>query len=485
MRVKTALLCFFLLCNSLGFVFGQNMIFQRVYDSSLSQASYIIANDQNKAIVIDPKRDIDTYLDFAKQHQLDIVYVSETHIHADFLSGSRELAKASNAELLLSDAGPLPWKYDFSHTPLNHNDVIDFGNLQIKVIHTPGHTPESITFLISDLTNPQEPIKAITGDFIFVSDLGRPDLLQEAVGVAGESQKGALDLFESLTEFSKLPEDTQIWPGHGAGSFCGKSLSNIAQSTLKIEKKTSKPFALLNDKQAFVGYILQDQPAIPAYFKHMKQLNKQERALLIQIPKIPRLSMQEFKQAASENLLIIDTRSWPVVAKGYFPGSIHVGNSDSFSTFIGSLVDYGPQIVLITDSDQIQDITRKLMRIGMDNIYGYFSDIQALQELEKMEIIHPEKVQDYQGLQNVQLIDVRSKQEYESGHIKGFQNISLNNLQKEKDKIDPNKTIVIHCQSGTRSAIAYTLLKKMGFKDVVNFSQGIQGYTSKGLPLVK
>lgn len=485
MRIKSALLSACIFCSTVSSMLGQSITFQRIYDTSLAQASYIIANEDKQAIVIDPKRDIDTYLNWAKDNDMQIIYVTETHIHADFLSGSRELAKATGAELALSALGGSDWQYEFDHTPLKDKDIITLGNLQVKVMHTPGHTPESITFLVTDKNRPEEPIKAITGDFVFVSDVGRPDLLEKAAGIKGSQEKGALELFESLNEFVKLPKDTQIWPGHGAGSFCGKSLSNIPGSTLEIEMQNSTPFSLLNDQKAFMEYILEGQPQAPMYFKEMKRLNKIVRPLQIEVPKTPMLSQQEFLRAVNRNLLVIDTRDRKVVEKGFIPGSLHIANSDSFSTYVGSLVDYTPQIVLIGQSEDIADITRKLMRIGMDNIYGYIPEVDSELTLEKVDLIEANQIKDYQNKDNVQLIDVRSKQEYDSGHIKGFENIALNDLQQSGEKISKDKTIVIHCQSGARAAIAYSVLKKMGYNNVVNYSGGINNWKAKGMPLEK
>lgn len=464
---------------------AQKIQFERFYDETLAQASYIIANDKNEAIVIDPIRDIDMYLNFAKANGLTIKYVTETHIHADFLSGAQELAKATNANLLLSAEGGTDWQYTFAHQPLKDQQIIQMGNVELKVMHTPGHTPESLTFLVKNTKDITAPSKAITGDFIFVGDVGRPDLLEKVAGQKGTKFEGAHQLFESLNLFIKLHKETELWPGHGAGSFCGKSLSTIPQSTLEQEIATSPAFQYLNDREAFTQYILDGQPEPPKYFSVMKQWNKSVRPLLIEVPKTQKLTITEVENAVNNNVLIIDTRKKEEVAKGFIPGSLHIENSKSFATFVGSLVDYDNQIILVENENQINDLQRKLVRIGMDNIYGYISDIKNYKGLKTSKIITAEEVQQLMKYKKVQLIDVRTATEYASGHIKGFENVTLNSLEKNTAKIQKDEPVIIHCQSGVRGAMAYSILEKLGYTNILNYSGSINDWSAKKLPLVK
>ena len=464
---------------------AQNMKFERIYDETLAQASYIIANDKNEAIVIDPKRDIDTYLEYAKKNGLTIKYVTETHIHADYLSGAPELAKATQANLLLSNEGGPNWQYAFDHQPLKDQQIIQLGNVELKVMHTPGHTPESLTFLVKNTKDQTAPAKAITGDFIFVGDVGRPDLLEKAAGQKGTQFEGAHQLFTSLNQFIKLPKNTEIWPGHGAGSFCGKSLSTIPQSTLEQEMTTNPAFKYLNDKDAFTKFILDGQPEPPKYFAVMKQWNKSVRPLLIEVPKIQKLSTVELENAIKNNVLVIDARKKEEVAKGFIPGSLHIEGGKSFATFVGSLVDYNNQIILVGNENQIEDLQRKLIRIGMDNIYGYISDVNELNGLKTSKIITAKEVQQLMKDKNVQLVDVRTATEYASGHIKGFENITLNSLEKNVSKIQKDAPVIIHCQSGVRGAMAYSILEKLGYNNILNYSGSINDWSAKKLPLVK
>ncbi|HLV51659.1 MAG TPA: MBL fold metallo-hydrolase [Flavobacterium sp.] len=468
-----------------NYLFAQTLFFERIYDDTLSQASYIVGDAQTKeAIVIDAQRDIDVYLKIAEQNNLKITKITETHIHADFLSGSRELAAATGAEMYLSNEGGKDWQYDFPHHGLKNGDQIKIGSIALEVMHTPGHTPESITFLVKDGTS--NPIKAITGDFIFVGDVGRPDLLEKAAGQIGTQEIGAKQLYASIERFMKLPEDTEIWPGHGAGSFCGKSLSNIPQSTLKQEKLTNPALQFSGKETDFVSYILKDQPAPPKYFAMMKHLNKVDRPLLVAVPKLAKLNKQETDNAIQNGLIVIDTRPKSISGKGFIPGSLLIENMKTFSTFMGSLVDYQNQIILVAEENQIEDLTRKLMRIGMDNIYGYFTDVtlQGL-ELQKANIIAIEELKSSLKNKDVQIIDVRSKNEYNNGHIKGVQNIALTALEQNLDKIQKDKPVVIHCQSGARAAMAYSILRKNGFENILNYSGGINDWVEKKNELVK
>lgn len=482
--MKKTLLSTLLLCTFVN-IYAQEMLFERIYDETLSQASYIIANSNKEAIVIDPKRDVDTYLDFATKHELKIKYVTETHIHADYLSGARELAKAANAQMMLSAEGGDNWKYEFPHLPLVNNQIIYLGEIHLQVMHTPGHTPESITFLVKNTNKPNDPIKAITGDFIFVGDVGRPDLLEKAAGQKGSQFEGAYQLFTSLNQFIKLPKNTEIWPGHGAGSFCGKSLSNIPQSTLEQEIATSPAFQYLNDKDAFTKFILDGQPEPPKYFAVMKQWNKSVRPLLIEVPKIQNLSTVELENAIKNNVLVIDARKKEEVAKGFIPGSLHIPNNKSFPTFVGSLLDYDQQLILIVNENELEDITRKLMRIGMTNIYGYITDISDFSNQKKVNNITIDEVKKKLNDPTIQIVDVRTTSEFESGHIQGAINISLNSLAENSSKINKETPVIIHCQSGVRAAMAYSILEKLGFTNILNYSGSINEWEAHHNELVK
>lgn len=452
------------------------MFFQHVYDKSLAQGSYVIGCQvTGEAIVIDAQRDTDVYLEIVKQNNLRITHIAETHIHADFLCGSRELAAATGATMYLSDEGGEDWQYQFPHKGLKDGDTIEVGNLTLKVMHTPGHTPESISFLLTDHPATDKPVMVFTGDFVFVGDIGRPDLLEKAAGLVGTKEVGAKEMFQSLKKFAMLPEYVQVWSGHGAGSACGKSLGAVHSSTVGYEKIRNWALQYGEDEKGFTESLLADQPEPPKYFAMMKQLNKVNRPLLIEVPKHPKLSNEQFISAYKKGIRVIDTRDKVDFAKGFIPGTLNIQGNNSFSTWCGWVLDYQEQFILIADDGQMEDLTRKLMRIGLDNIYGYISEVNDLGiELQTADVISLNEFKAYIGKEDVQIVDVRGSSEYEAGHIEGADHVFVGILQDNLDKISKEKQVVIHCQAGDRAAIAYSILAKNGFDNIKNFSGGMK-----------
>lgn len=462
------------------------MFFQHVYDKSLAQASYFIGCQKaGVALVIDPKRDIDTYLEIAKANNMKITHVTETHIHADFLSGSRELAAVTGAEMFLSDEGGEGWQYEFKHTGLKDGSVITVGNLTFQIIHTPGHTPESISFLLTDKPASLEPVMLFTGDFVFVGDIGRPDLLEKAAGIIGTKEAGAIQMYRSIQKFEALPNHLQVWPGHGAGSACGKALGAVPSSTVGYEKIRNWAFNYDNNQDGFVKYLLADQPEPPKYFAMMKHLNKVDRPLLTEVPVQKKLTGTEVKEAMAQGIKLIDARNKADFAAGFVHESINIQGNNSFATWMGWFVDYQESFMLVASEAQIEDLTRKLMRIGLDNVIGYVSDVSSLGiDLQKSDIIEIDEFKTYLDREDTQVIDIRGVAEYNSGHIEGVENIFVGTILQNLDKISREKQIVIHCQSGDRAAIAYSLLLKHGYKNVKNYSASYMDWVKQGNPVV-
>lgn len=459
------------------------MFFQHVYDKSLAQGSYLIGCQVTKeAIVIDAQRDIDVYLDIAQKNNLNITHIAETHIHADFLCGSRELAAVTGADMYLSDEGGEGWQYEFPHIGLKEDDVIKVGNLTLRVMHTPGHTPESISFLLTDHPATDKPVMVFTGDFVFVGDIGRPDLLEKAAGIAGTKEAGAHQMYQSLKKFAALPEYVQVWPAHGAGSACGKALGAVHSSTVGYEKIRNWAFRYDTDETGFTDYLLADQPEPPRYFAMMKHLNKADRPLLIEVPRHTRLSKTQFLNAYAKGLKVIDARNKADFANGFIPGSLNIQGNNSFSTWAGWLLNYQEQFILIGADNQIEDLTRKLMRIGLDNIYGYISDVNdSGLELQTADVITIDEFKTHLNREDVQIVDVRGISEYEAGHVEGADHVFVGTLQDNLHKISKDKQVIIHCQSGDRSSIAYSILARNGFGNVKNFSGGMKEWeASKG-----
>ena len=460
------------------------MFFERIYEEGLAQASYFVACQESKeAIIIDPKRDIDTYLQLAGRKKYKITKVTETHIHADFLSGSRELVQATGAELLLSNEGRDNWQYEFDHTALYDGDTFWLGNIKFEVLFTPGHTPEHISFLLTDTPASDAASMIFTGDFVFVGDVGRPDLLEETAGLTGTKVTGARQMFQSLKRFKQLPEYIQVWPGHGAGSACGKALGAVPGTTVGYEKIYN--WALRQDNENdFIEALLDGQPEPPKYFAMMKKLNKINRPLIKELTPPDCLNIDQLETALKENIPVIDTRDKILFAGAHIPGTINIQNNNDFSTWAGWLLSYDQPFILICDKNQVEEITRKLVRIGMDNIYGYFCDTDGWNKRNSMQtlnLIEASELGKIIAENNCDIIDVRGLNEYKEGHIKSAHHIHLGELYNRLNELEKDKHIVMHCASGDRSSTACSILQKEGFKKVTNLAGGFNAWKESGL----
>jgi len=465
------------------------MLFQHVYDKSLAQASYLIGCQKaGVAAVIDPKRDVDTYIDIAKQNNMKITHIFETHIHADFLSGARELAVLTGADMYLSDEGGPDWQYEFPHKGLKDGDNIKMGNLIFEVIHTPGHTPESISFMLTDTPASKEPVMLFTGDFVFVGDVGRPDLLEKAAGLKGTQDTGAIQMYDSIKKFSELPDYIQVWPGHGAGSACGKALGAVPSTTVGYERIRNWALQYKENQKGFTDYLLADQPEPPKYFAMMKKLNKVDRPLITEVPVLKELSSSELIDAMAKGIKLIDARNKVDFAEGFIPGSINIQGNNSFATWAGWFLNYDEKFILLADESQLDDLTRKLMRIGLDNIMGYISSTQVFTAkggtLKKAKTLNYDDFKTALEDQNTQVIDLRGAAEYNAGHVKGAENIFVGTIMNNIDKISKDKKVIIHCQGGDRASIAYSLLTKEGFENIYNYSPGMNEWVQKGEEIV-
>ena len=463
------------------------MFFERIYEKGLAQASYLIGCQATKeAIVIDPKRDIDTYIQIAERENLKITHIAETHIHADFLSGSLELANATDAKIYLSDEGGIDWQYQFDHVGLRDGDVIKIGNLIIKVLHTPGHTPEHISFLLTDKPASPEPVMIFTGDFVFVGDVGRPDLLEKAAGIEGTMIEGAKQMFGSLKKFWSLPDHIQVWPAHGAGSACGKALGAVPSSTVGYEKLSN--WALkIEDEETFIKTLLDGQPEPPKYFAMMKKLNKSGPKILGSLQNPTKLSATEFNSALNNGYQIIDTRDKLSFAGGHIRGSINIMDNNSFSTWAGWMLDYEKPIILITPEHRADILKRALLRIGVDNLQGYISDLDKLESSGlKMEILNQISVDELrEDFPAYRIIDVRNYSEFNLAHIPTAENIHTGYLEKNLNSLSHDEKLVVYCTSGDRSATAASYLLRNGYKDVFNLSGGINSWIQSGWKIEK
>lgn len=472
------------------------MLLKRFYDAKLAQASYLVGCQATRdALVIDPSRDIDQYLDSADADGLRITHVTETHVHADFVSGSRELAARAGAQLFLSDEGGTDWKYAFAReagaTLLRNGASFMVGNIKVDALHTPGHTPEHLSFMITDTPATSRPIGVFTGDFLFVGDVGRPDLLERAAGFEGTMVDGARTLFRSLERFRALPDYLQIWPGHGAGSACGKSLGAVPSTTLGYEKIAN--WALdMRDEDAFIEAVLSDQPEPPSYFAQMKRINKEGPRLLHGMHRPEHLPASRLTTLVDEGARIVDTRHASDFAMGHLPGTISIPLSKSFTTWAGSLLSYDEPFYLLVSEEgthAIDEAVRDLAMIGLDRVAGYFTadalaawtaSGQRLATTPQVSVTHLAKEL---AEQRAMVIDVRGHAEWKAGHIAGVQNIPLGSLAERMEDVPRTTSIIVHCQSGARSAIAASVLEANGFASVGNTTGGFQAWAAAGQPV--
>lgn len=464
------------------------MILKYFYDYKLAQASYLVGcAATGEALVIDPMRDIRPYLQTAEANDLKITHITETHIHADFVSGSRELANETGAQLYLSDEGDKNWKYAYAQTDhailVTDGDMWMVGNIKVDVIATAGHTPEHITFMITDTAGANQPMGIFTGDFLFVGDVGRPDLLEEAAGVIGTKEIGARQQFQSVKRFKEMPDYLQIWPGHGAGSACGKALGAIPSTTLGYEKLFNPAFQYDNEDE-FVEWLLDGQPEPPKYFAQMKKVNKLGPVIVADMPDLVKLNHESLDTLIDDNNLIIDLRSGSDYAQSHILGTISIPMSNlNYLTYVGWFVNFEqPIYFIIPDSADPYQVMRDLQSIGIDSLSCYFGDDVITVSSTALPELSAEQVAQQLPQNGLMIIDVRGKTEYDDLHITGSTHIPLGYLPEQSTTLPKDKTLVVNCASGYRSQIATSILRQQGFTDVINLRDPISTW-SQVLPI--
>lgn len=472
------------------------MILRHIYNPELAQASYLVGcAATGDALIVDPDRNVEQYIELAEREGLRITAITETHIHADFVSGARELARCTGARLYLSDEGPAEWKYAYAGeggaTLVRDGDSFMVGNVRIDVVHTPGHTPEHISFLVTDTANADKPMGIFTGDFVFVGDIGRPDLLEEAAGIRGTKEPGARQLFRSLQRFKNLPDYVQIWPAHGAGSACGKTLGAVPQSTVGYERLFNWAFQI-TDEDEFVKAVLSGQPEPPKYFAEMKRVNKIGPALVSELPPIRTLAGHEVPSLLHTRAVVVDTRRAGDYAGGFIPGTINIPLDNAFTTWAGWLIGFDVDIVLLVDDacpDCADRAVRSLRSIGLDRVAGIAKAQEALaawtaggRALESYRGLTPAELDEMLQNGRATVLDVRGKVEWESGHIPGTHHIPLGYLTDRLDQIPRETPVVLYCQGGARSAIGVSLLRAAGVTDVTHLDGGINAWAAANRP---
>jgi hydroxyacylglutathione hydrolase len=455
------------------------MLLERIYDEDLAQASYLIGCQANgTAMVIDGRRDIAVYRHLARKHGMKIVAVTETHIHADYLSGTRELAAATGATIYVSGEGGPEWQYGFDGVRLFDGATITLGNITVTAVHTPGHTPEHLSFLVTDGAFTDQPGYLFTGDFVFSGDLGRPDLLDEAAGGTDTRFAAARQLFASLRDkFLPLPDYVQVHPAHGAGSACGKAIGAIPSSTVGYERHYAwwSRYLAGNDEQGFVTELLAGQPDAHAYFGRMKRENREGPALLGE--RLPLVELHAADVAAglsADRVTFIDSRSSRHVHQGTVLRALNIPAKAMASYgawVVNPETDSNPLVLLAKDREQAQDMRDHLVRVGIDNVTGYVTGVDGLPTVTPA-LIQPA---DLAGLNADTVLDVRNRTEHAAGHIPGSRQLSGGRIMWHLDELPAGGSIVAYCQTGTRSSVAASALRRAGY-DVVELDGSYAGW---------
>ena len=458
------------------------MYFQEFYLTCLSHASYMVGSE-GVAAVIDPQRDVGIYLDAAGEQNLKIEHIIETHMHRDFVSGHIELAALTGARIHLSaKAGAT-----FPHQPVHEGDEIAFGRCVLRFLETPGHSLDSISILVTNLERGREPFAVVTGDTLFIGDVGRPDLS----GDYTPQQLAAL-LYRSLHEkLLKLPDQTEVYPAHGAGSLCGRQLSTERLSTIGKERATN--YALQPRSEAeFVNLITADQPERPAYFARDAEINRTGAPALKDLAPLSALRPGDLLALQEQGAIVLDTRPSQQFAAAHIPGAVHIGLAGQFASWAGILLGLGTEVVLVAeDQPHVEETRLRMARVGLERVAGYLEDGMAawiregLPVAEVPSISVQELCQMLAGDGSIQVLDVRRHMEWEEGHIEGALLKPLDRLMSKTSDLDRTRPIATHCKSGYRSAIAASLLQRGGFQLVYNITGGFDAWKSSGLPIAK
>lgn len=471
------------------------MILKRFYDDKLAQASYLVGcSATGEALVVDPNRDVAQYMDAAAEEGLKVTHVTETHIHADYVSGLRELVDRTGARAYLSDEGGPGWQYGFAAdidaVLLRDGDEFRVGNIRIQALHTPGHTPEHMTFLVTDTAGADRPMGAFTGDFIFVGDVGRPDLLEKAAGVVGTMEAGARQLHGSLQRFREQPEWLQLWPGHGAGSACGKALGAVPSTTLGYEQRFNWGFSH-PDEQQFVDAVLAGQPEPPKYFAEMKRMNRDGPRVLGEFRRPAQGNADALDAALRDGAVVVDARAWAEFRQGHVPGTVSIPLNRSFTTWAGWLVPYDRDFHIIAPSagdHGVDEALRDLAMIGLDRAAAWYpAEVVAAWEarggrLDRVEEASPSDVMAQYEKGEALVLDVRGQGEWDAGHVPGATHIPLGYLPERLGELPRDRPLVVHCKAGGRSAIATSILKRAGFSQVVNLAGGFDRWSAESRP---
>jgi glyoxylase-like metal-dependent hydrolase (beta-lactamase superfamily II)/rhodanese-related sulfurtransferase len=462
------------------------MYFEQFYLTCLAHASYMIGSE-GEAAVVDPQRDVDIYLKAAEEQGLKIQHIFETHLHADFVSGHKELAARTGARIYIgahANAG-------FPHTPLTDGFEVKIGAVRIRVLETPGHTPESVCLVITDEEKSTEPCAVLTGDTLFIGDVGRPDLSKTHT----PRQLAAL-LYDSLQKLMTLPDAVSVYPAHGAGSLCGRAMRAERSSTIGTERLTNYALQIANSEE-FVAQLTTNLPTRPEYFLEDAEINRSGAGTLTELPRLPALSPADvqalLQQDATANVNLLDVRPSDDFAAGHVPGSIGIALSGQFASWAGGILGIHSAPVLIGDSEaQIEEARLRLARVGIEELRGYLSGGVTAWQNAGLPVLKTAQISPSELNQKLcegkwsaaDVLDVRREGEWQAGHIEQVQCRALDTFPQGLPAIDKKRPVVVHCKSGYRSMIACSLLERAGHRNVVNVAGGFDAWHAAGLPKV-
>lgn len=460
-----------------------SLIFERIQTDGIAELSYVLGDDSKGiAAVFDPTPDVDKYVQLARERNVSITHIFETHIHADLMSGARELcARVDSAQIYGS--GEEGAEYGFAIQKIKEGDTFDFGDARVTVRHTPGHTPEHVSYELADKETPENPWGVLTGDSLFVSSAGRPDLLGSA-----QAKKLAAQQFHTLRDyFLKLPDSVIIHPAHGAGSPCGADIGDRLESTIGYERK-SNPFLRFEDVEAFTDYALSTAPPVPNYYPRMKKVNAEGPEIIGHLPVVAALAASAFKKALeNKEGILIDTRSMLAFGGGHIAGALNIGASPMLSIWAGWLLDADQPVLLVLESDgEIDEVVKLFIRTGYTKFAGYLAGgmkswnnaglpIETVPQMS----VHEVK----SALDELQIVDVRSPDEWKGGHIPGARHLFVPEIRERASELDKKKPTVTYCASGYRASLAASLLKQHGFTDVRNIPGSWQAWKAARFPV--
>jgi hydroxyacylglutathione hydrolase len=456
------------------------MYFEQFYLGCLAHASYMLASE-GEAVVVDPQRDVEMYLKAAADHGVTIRHIFESHLHADFVSGHKELAARTGARIYMgAQAGAA-----FPHVAVGDGFEVKFGKASIRVFETPGHTPESICLVVTDTEKSAEPWAVLTGDTLFIGDVGRPDLSPKHT----PAQLAGL-LYDNLHQkLMTLPDKVLVYPAHGAGSLCGKNMRAERSSTIGTERLTN--YALqIKSREEFIQKLTSNLPARPEYFAKDAEINRTGAAALSDLRPLHAISPAELHRKLSDGEIALDVRSGDEFAAGHVPGSVNIALSGQFASWAGTVLGLASHPVLIADNEQqIEEARLRLARVGIEALNGYLQGGVAGWKAAGLPLattaqISPQELQTKLELDQLQVLDVRREPEWDAGHIEGASWWPLDNFKVSPPEIDHDAPLAVHCKSGYRSMIASSLLERAGFKSILNVSGGFDAWQAENLPVV-